>query len=217
MTKYTDPELRERLKKQIMKSDKGGRPGQWSARKSQMLVQAYEKHGGGYRGKKDARSKSLEKWRDEDWQTKEGSGHADTGETMKRYLPEKAWELLTPEQKRATDAKKKRGKGQYVPNVPAARAARSYVSRHDPTLLRKEQLGRLHKNELVAIARDYDVHGRSKMNKDALAGKLADLFSEANTGMNKNTLQQKARQYGIKASQKKDDLIHDIINAVQEA
>jgi len=217
MTKYTDPELRERLKKRIMKSDKGGRPGQWSARKSQLLVNAYEKQGGGYRGKKDARSKSLEKWQDEEWQTKEGSGHADTGKKMKRYLPEKAWHLLTPEQKRATDEKKKQGKGQHVPNIPAARAARSYVTRHDPTLLRQEQLGRLRKKELVAIARDYDVHGRSKMNKNALAGKLADLFAKANTSMNKDKLQQKAQQYGIKTSQKKNDLIHGIINAAQKA
>ena len=40
--KYTDPELRERLKEEIMQSDKGGEPGHWSARKSQLLVREYE-------------------------------------------------------------------------------------------------------------------------------------------------------------------------------
>ena len=31
--KYTDPELREQVKKDVQESDKGGAPGQWSARK----------------------------------------------------------------------------------------------------------------------------------------------------------------------------------------
>ena len=31
--KYTDPELRDQVKEEIHNSDKGGKPGQWSARK----------------------------------------------------------------------------------------------------------------------------------------------------------------------------------------
>jgi hypothetical protein len=31
--KYTDPELREQVKEEIQQGDKGGAPGQWSARK----------------------------------------------------------------------------------------------------------------------------------------------------------------------------------------
>lgn len=31
--KYTDPELRDEVKEEIHQSDKGGAPGQWSARK----------------------------------------------------------------------------------------------------------------------------------------------------------------------------------------
>jgi len=31
--KYTDPELREEVKEEIQAGDKGGKPGQWSARK----------------------------------------------------------------------------------------------------------------------------------------------------------------------------------------
>ncbi len=34
-----------------MQSDKGGKPGEWSARKSQLLVQEYEKQGGGNKQK----------------------------------------------------------------------------------------------------------------------------------------------------------------------
>ncbi len=46
--KYTKPELREKIKAEVREGDKGGRPGQWSARKSQLLVHEYEKRGGGY-------------------------------------------------------------------------------------------------------------------------------------------------------------------------
>ena len=47
---YTKPSLRKRLFEQIKAGDKGGAPGQWSARKAQMLARQYKKAGGGYRG-----------------------------------------------------------------------------------------------------------------------------------------------------------------------
>ena len=49
---YTKPTLRKRLFNQIKAGSKGGRPGQWSARKAQMLAKKYKAAGGGYRGKK---------------------------------------------------------------------------------------------------------------------------------------------------------------------
>ncbi|MGI4864704.1 MAG: hypothetical protein ACRYFZ_12340 [Janthinobacterium lividum] len=45
---YSDPALRERLKNEIRTAAKGGEPGTWSARKSQLLTLAYQKAGGGY-------------------------------------------------------------------------------------------------------------------------------------------------------------------------
>ena len=45
---YSDPTLRERLKAEIRAGAKGGDPGTWSARKSQLLTLAYQKAGGGY-------------------------------------------------------------------------------------------------------------------------------------------------------------------------
>ncbi|WP_151086127.1 hypothetical protein [Hymenobacter baengnokdamensis] len=45
---YTDPSLRERLKTELRAAAKGGEPGTWSARKSQLLTLAYQKAGGGY-------------------------------------------------------------------------------------------------------------------------------------------------------------------------
>lgn len=46
---YTKPTLRKRLFEQIKAGDKGGKPGQWSARKAQMLAKAYKDQGGGYK------------------------------------------------------------------------------------------------------------------------------------------------------------------------
>ena len=41
--------MRERLFKKIKAGDKGGKPGQWSARKAQMLAKEYKAKGGGYK------------------------------------------------------------------------------------------------------------------------------------------------------------------------
>ena len=46
---YTKPTLRKRLFNQIKAGGKGGKPGQWSARKAQMLAKKYKAAGGGYR------------------------------------------------------------------------------------------------------------------------------------------------------------------------
>jgi hypothetical protein len=45
---YTKPGMRKRLFNRIKAGSKGGRAGQWSARKAQMLASAYKKAGGGY-------------------------------------------------------------------------------------------------------------------------------------------------------------------------
>ena len=46
---YTKPEMRKRLFNRIKAGSKGGKPGQWSARKAQMLALAYKRAGGGYK------------------------------------------------------------------------------------------------------------------------------------------------------------------------
>jgi hypothetical protein len=45
---YTKPEMRKRLFQQIKAGGKGGKPGQWSARKAQMLAKQYKDKGGRY-------------------------------------------------------------------------------------------------------------------------------------------------------------------------
>ena len=46
---YTKPTMRKRLFNRIKAGSKGGAPGQWSARKAQMLAKQYKDKGGGYR------------------------------------------------------------------------------------------------------------------------------------------------------------------------
>jgi hypothetical protein len=46
---YTKPGMRKALFERIKAGGKGGAPGQWSARKAQMLAQQYKKSGGGYK------------------------------------------------------------------------------------------------------------------------------------------------------------------------
>lgn len=46
---YTKPSMRKRLFNEIKAGGKGGKPGQWSARKAQVLAQRYKKAGGGYK------------------------------------------------------------------------------------------------------------------------------------------------------------------------
>tara|TARA_R100001443_G_scaffold46652_1_gene59458 strand:- start:223 stop:420 length:198 start_codon:yes stop_codon:yes gene_type:complete len=46
---YTKPGMRKRMFESIKAGSKGGRPGQWSARKAQLLASRYKKAGGGYK------------------------------------------------------------------------------------------------------------------------------------------------------------------------
>lgn len=123
--RYTKPELRNRIKNRIMAGSKGGKPGQWSARKAQLLALEYEKAGGGYRGAKRKAQRSLSKWTREKWTTSDGKPANRPG-GMRRYLPAKAWSKLTPAQRRATNRKKllgsRRGE-QFVPNTEKAKKA----------------------------------------------------------------------------------------------
>jgi hypothetical protein len=129
--KYTHPELREQIKEEIKASDKGGEEGQWSARKSQLLTQEYEKRGGGYKGEKGESQKNLEKWTEEEWQTREGDADARQDGETRRYLPKEAWENMSEEEKDETERKKREGSKQgqqYVANTGEARQARKQAA-----------------------------------------------------------------------------------------
>lgn len=107
---YTKPDLRESLKNKIKAGSKGGDPGEWSARKSQLLTTEYEKAGGGYKGPKTDEQKSLSKWTKQKWRTSDGS----PSEGKKRYLPDAAWDALSPGEKAATSRAKSKSNKQFV-------------------------------------------------------------------------------------------------------
>lgn len=46
---YTKPTMRKRLFEKIKAGTKGGDPGEWSARKAQLLAREYKAAGGGYK------------------------------------------------------------------------------------------------------------------------------------------------------------------------
>ena len=123
---YTKPELRERLKARVLRGTKGGKAGQWSARKAQLLAHEYEAAGGGYKGGKSATQRHLQEWTHEDWTTSDGK-RAQRGGATTRYLPKTAWSKLSASEKAATNRKKvegsRRGK-QHVANTTRATRAR---------------------------------------------------------------------------------------------
>ena len=46
---YTKPSMRKRLFEKIKSGTRGGKSGQWSARKAQLLAKEYKAAGGGYK------------------------------------------------------------------------------------------------------------------------------------------------------------------------
>jgi hypothetical protein len=161
--KRTDPELWEKVKAEVTAGDKGGREGQWSARKAQFAVQEYKRRGGGYEGKPRA-DNSLKQWTDEAWGTKSGRKSRTSGE---RYLPKKAREALSDEEYASTTRKKRadtrRGRqfsGQ-PPDVRRKTARYRHGGRSEAT-----------KAELYAEARRRDIADRSKMSKAELGRAL---------------------------------------------
>lgn len=152
----TDPKLWEEVKKRVTKSDKGGKPGQWSARKAQLATQAYKAEGGGYKGKKAA-DNHLQQWQDEEWGTKSGGKSLATGE---RYLPRKAREKLSPAEYKRTSEKKRADtrKGKQHSAQPDDIARKTATARKTGDT----------KADLMARARERNIAGRSRMSKAEL-------------------------------------------------
>jgi hypothetical protein len=205
--KYTKPELRRKLKERIRASDKGGRPGQWSARKSQLLVQAYEKHGGGYRGAENREArKSLEDWQSGEWQTSGGSAEADRGATMKRYLPAEAWARLSPAERAQAERAKRRAEKEGRQRAKWPPAVRRVM----------RQLGResASKAELYERAKELGVEGRSQMSRAELERAIARV-EDRDGATTKSALYERARELDIEGRSRMSKA--ELARAVREA
>ncbi|MGF1535826.1 MAG: Rho termination factor N-terminal domain-containing protein [Elainellaceae cyanobacterium] len=224
--KYTRPDLRRELKEEIKQSDKGGKPGQWSARKSQLLVQKYEEAGGGYKkDEKDEAARSLEEWTEQNWQTRDGST-ARQGEMTKRYLPEAVWERLSEDEKKEANATKKDGSEdgeQYVDWTPAIKRAMKeagYINDDDSD---NSGLAEQTKQELYERAKAEEISGRSKMDKDELINALkqqdeaSDDCEQSQTPLTSHTkadLYEKAQDLEISGRSKMDK--QELIDSIRD-
>ena len=163
----TDPALWDKIKHEVTEGGKGGKPGQWSARKAQLAVHDYKAAGGGYKGPK-TEDNHLHEWTEEHWGTKSGKPSGETGE---RYLPEKAREHLSDQEYAATTAKKRADtkKGKQFSAQPKAIAAKTAQDRGAGA----RELSQLSRKALIDRAAQAKVAGRSRMNKDQLVSALS--------------------------------------------
>lgn len=104
---YTNSDLRERIKNEVLSSNKGGKPGQWSARKAQILARRYKAAGGSYSGGLNKKAKSLKKWTHQEWQASDGGNSQSGRKSVKKYLPKKAWANLDKKEIQALDRSKR--------------------------------------------------------------------------------------------------------------
>ena len=209
--KKTDPELWETVKDEYMESDKGGDPGQWSARKAQLAVQEYKRRGGGYADEgPDQEDTDLHQWTEEDWGTKSGGESAETGE---RYLPKKVRMLLTEDEYARSTQKKKDGEQQFVDQPDDVKEKVAQIKDGGPT-----------KDMLMERARDLDITGRSDMTKDELLEAIEDATDENGRGKGSvASLEQKTRDELYDMAQEreiegrsdmtKDELVEALANA----
>ena len=164
----TDPALWEKIKQAVTQGDRGGKPGQWSARKAQLAVQDYKKQGGGYKGRR-TEDNHLHQWTGQHWGTKSGKPSGKTGE---RYLPEQARTHLTETEYAETTAKKRQDtrRGKQFSAQPAAIARKTAKARG--TGGSHTELVNLNRADLLARAADARIPGRSRMRKDELVKAL---------------------------------------------
>jgi hypothetical protein len=122
----SNPTLWSRVKDHVLKGDKGGLSGQWSARKAQLAVRMYKDKGGRYKGHK-TRKNALHQWTIQNWTTKSGLPSLLTGE---RYLPASAIKHLSSKEYSQTTRKKRQGlrRGEQFTKQPKkiARKTRRY-------------------------------------------------------------------------------------------
>lgn len=181
----TDPELWEEVKAEVTRGSKGGRPGQWSARKAQLAVALYRSRGGNYYGPKSPYN-ALAKWTREKWRTKSGRPSLETGE---RYLPSAAIAALTPAEYAATTRAKRAGmkKGQQF--VPQPEAVAKKVRRYRRNPVQNIKDANVHLKGAYGSAEDVFL----KMVQEQFA-ENADLFFGLPEGSAQRTLRTAARR-----------------------
>jgi len=102
----TKPALWKRIVSSVKAGTKGGRKGQWSARKAQLATARYKKAGGGYKGAKKS-TNSLSKWTKQKWDYVSKGDKKKPKKKRGRYLPESVRKSLSASERAATNRKKR--------------------------------------------------------------------------------------------------------------
>ena len=201
----SDPELWEKVKAEITESDKGGEPGQWSARKAQMAVQEYKRRGGGYADDGASQEDTdLHEWTEEDWGTRSGERSGESGE---RYLPKRVRMLLTEEEYRRTTRRKRGADEQFVDQPEDVRDKVARLKENGPT-----------RAMLDERARELEIEGRSTMSKKELLDAIEASTDDEGRGegeraaleaRTEDELYERAKEAGVegRSSMDKEELV----------
>jgi hypothetical protein len=167
IAKKTKKALWDDVTTKVTKAGKGGKPGQWSARKAQLATQEYKARGGGYEGNKSP-DNHLGQWTRADWNTKSGTKSQDSGE---RYLPKNARKKLMESEYKRTTVKKKAdtAKGKQFSPQPKdiVKKIKRIPGRRD-----NGGLADMTRAELLKRAAARGIAGRSRMRKAELVQAL---------------------------------------------
>tara|TARA_Y100000356_G_C11064108_1_gene185401 strand:- start:138 stop:533 length:396 start_codon:yes stop_codon:yes gene_type:complete len=109
--KKTQPAKWKRIVASVKAGSKGGRPGQWSARKAQIATARYKKSGGGYKGAKSS-DNSLSKWTKQQWDYVSKKDKDKPKSKRGRYLPKTVRQGLSKSEKAATNRRKRKATSQ---------------------------------------------------------------------------------------------------------
>lgn len=174
----THPELWEQVKAELMASSKGGKAGEWSARKAQLAVQEYKKRGGGWgaASAKSARATASAKpapvatlapvkGASPNPSSPKPSSSKTGGEAGEPRVPNAAHDVGGDDASHKTaassirreDASRSRAFGRRPEPIVAS-----------PAILREARAAELTKPELMEQARILEIEGRSRMSKDEL-------------------------------------------------
>lgn len=175
------------------------------------MAQEYKRRGGGYKSEQDESQQHLEKWAEEEWQTKEGSGHAKKADgTEKRYLPKRAWEQMTEEEKEATDEKKqaegKEGK-QFVGNTEKAKQSRKTANREEDAKFEQKEARETRGMRSATKIGDDDADGETEANaaEDGNVDAAEHERRKANTGQKRKAGKQEPAKGSSKERKPNDE------------
>lgn len=129
-----NPALWDKIIAEVKAGTAYGHAHEWNARKAQYAVKLYKERGGTYTGPKRDNNR-LVVWTKEDW------GYVD-GKPGNRYLPKEVRDSLTPAQKRAENAAKKRASKSHKQYAKYAKPETAHAVMHTAAKMKASRMDR---------------------------------------------------------------------------